>query len=91
MDSTMKVIFTHDGHMENHSEQTKFIGVVYDDKVEEMSKDIEKHFFKNHTRFGQFPDFDLTTVPIATGGKRYLQWALGEKSKEQHKNGHVHE
>lgn len=84
MDTTMKVIFTHDGKMETHTEETKFIGVTYDDKIEEMSKDIEKHFFKNHTRFGKFPDFDLTTIPIATGSKPYLEWALGEKSKEKH-------
>jgi hypothetical protein len=83
MDTTLKFTFTHEGHMESHTnpEQVRFNGLVYDDKIEEMSKDITKHFFNNHTRIGKLPDFDLTTVPIATGSKQYLDWALTERTK----------
>ena len=83
MDTTLKYTFTHEGHMESHTnpEQVRFNGLVYDDKIEEMSKDITKHFFNNHTRIGKLPDFDFTTVPIATGSKQYLDWALTERTK----------
>jgi len=81
MDSTMKVIFTQDGHMETHTEETKFIGICAEDKVDELSEVIGEHF-KNHRRNGKFPAFDLTTFPIATGDVKYLEWAIEETAKE---------
>lgn len=82
MDTTLKVIFTQDGHMETHTENTKFIGICAEDKVDELSDTIAEHF-KGHTRMGKFPSFDLTTLPIATGSVKYLEWAIEETAVER--------
>jgi len=81
MDSTLKVMFTQDGKMESHTEETKFIGICAEDKVDELSDAISEHF-KGHLRLGKFPSFDLTTFPIATGDVKYLEWAIEETAKE---------
>lgn len=81
MDTTMKVIFTQEGHMETHTEETKFIGICNEDKIDELSEVIGAHF-KNHRRNGKFPSFDLTTYAIATGSVKYLEWAIEETAIE---------
>jgi len=44
MDTTLKVIFTQDGHMETHTENSKFIGICAEDKVDLLSDAIAEHF-----------------------------------------------
>lgn len=82
-DTTLKVIFDNpDGHLETHTEPYKYLGVVSEERVEELVKAVDQAS-KNHTRHGKFPPFELYTHPIATGNKNYIAMEIEETLKEK--------
>jgi len=78
-DTKMTVYYSHEEKLEE-DKRVKFIGITSADRIPDLTQFIEDSF-KNHTHNGDFPQFDLVSVPIGTGHKQYIEFALNEVSK----------
>lgn len=83
--ASQRFIYDDEGKMDSRIEFIKLVGTVNDDHVEEF-RALASHFtsdskyLKSHAGL---PAFDLITMPIGTGSKEYLEWAIEQTTKDE--------
>lgn len=83
--SSQRFVYNHDGNMDQRIEFIKLEGTVNDQHLEEF-RALVSHFTetsKYQKGSHGLPAFDLVVLPLGTGNKEYIEWALAQTTKDE--------
>lgn len=83
--SSQRFVYNHDGNIDQRIEFIKLEGTVNDQHIEEF-RALASHFTSDSKYLKSFhglPAFDLVVLPLGTGNKDYIEWALAQTTKDE--------